>query len=518
MPHSIAATGAAYCSATSAQLLTPTTHKRWLTLLLLGCVASLCGTAVQASPLVPRVEAQDLTGYQRMAKSLKEPSSNAAETREQRRRVACRRACWAKYVPENDDCLKDRICYQCYLNCATPITSTTTTTTSVTTTLSTTTPNAERRQLQQQQQLQTQQSSKINKPIQETWTLHTVSMLQQDSLVLVDIAWDALNTPNQCLISWEVSGGGLMGNLLTESSNVQLSLWPDTKYRVKVTCKNKLTGFMSRSLPLSIDTSEAVIAHDHSGQHKTQSPDATLISTTTIDSRIYAPNKHEQQPQHITNNGLERNNDDMDADSGSHSNGYIAADVDNTAVLPYDEHDDDHDQSVEALNRHSKFIFNWHSDDSDISLIEPMHKPDLNMLHTAVIDMHKPIIFGLFAGIIMLACVLFALRCMLQRRHLAFEKSMLIAEEAAHAVMSVAPAEVAMRYANNKAAARKAMEGGRPGCGVGGAGAAAFAGGALGATSLAYQRSSDEEEEYERGAAEEVCSNPAICSRNALKV
>lgn len=71
--------------------------------------------------------------------------------------------------------------------------------------------------------------------------LHTVSMLQQDSLVLVDIAWDSLNTPNQCLISWEVSGGGLMGNLLTESSIVQLSLWPDTKYRVKVTCKNKVS-------------------------------------------------------------------------------------------------------------------------------------------------------------------------------------------------------------------------------------------------------------------------------------
>lgn len=66
-------------------------------------------------------------------------------------------------------------------------------------------------------------------------------MLQQGALVLVDVAWAPLNMPNQCLVTWEVSGGGLMGNLLTESSSVQLSLWPDTKYRVQVTCKNKVS-------------------------------------------------------------------------------------------------------------------------------------------------------------------------------------------------------------------------------------------------------------------------------------
>lgn len=66
-------------------------------------------------------------------------------------------------------------------------------------------------------------------------------MVQQDSLVLVDVAWDQLSIPYQCLVTWEVSGGGLMGNLLTETFSVQLSLWPDTKYRVQVTCKNKVT-------------------------------------------------------------------------------------------------------------------------------------------------------------------------------------------------------------------------------------------------------------------------------------
>lgn len=283
---------------------------------------------------------------------------------------------------------------------------------------------------------------------------------------------------------------------------------------------------MSRSLPLNIDTAEAVLAHEPSGQQKTQAPnaDGALISTTTIYSKIHAATKVEQQQaQQITNNALERNSngngDDVDSDSTSHSNSYIA-DIDNAAVLPYDERDDDHDQSVEALNRHTKFIFNWHSENSDISLIEPMHKPDLSMLTLAIADMQKPFYFGLLSGTIMLVCVVLAYRCFLQRRRLAYEKSMLISDEAAHAVVSVAPAEVAMRYANNKAAARKAMEGGRHGCCSAAAGCAcvgAGVGGALGATSLAYQRSSDEEDEYEHGA-EEVCSNPAICSRNALKV
>lgn len=44
-----------------------------------------------------------------------------------------------------------------------------------------------------------------------------------------------------CSILGEVSGGGLIGNLLTQSSNVELSLWPETKYRVQVTCKNKVS-------------------------------------------------------------------------------------------------------------------------------------------------------------------------------------------------------------------------------------------------------------------------------------
>lgn len=48
-------------------------------------------------------------------------------------------------------------------------------------------------------------------------------------------------TFHQCLVSWEISGGGLTGNLLTETAKVELSLWPNTKYHVHVTCRNKVS-------------------------------------------------------------------------------------------------------------------------------------------------------------------------------------------------------------------------------------------------------------------------------------
>lgn len=65
-------------------------------------------------------------------------------------------------------------------------------------------------------------------------------MVRDNSLVSTTIDWNKASTPRDCLVTWEVFGGGLIGNLLTQSSNVELSLWPDTKYRVQVTCKNKV--------------------------------------------------------------------------------------------------------------------------------------------------------------------------------------------------------------------------------------------------------------------------------------
>lgn len=84
------------------------------------------------------------------------------------------------------------------------------------------------------------QNTKINTNL-NTWPLRTVSMVRNESLVTADVAWQLLNTPCQYLVTWEISGGGLKGNLITETPSVQLSLWPETVYRVQVTCRNKVS-------------------------------------------------------------------------------------------------------------------------------------------------------------------------------------------------------------------------------------------------------------------------------------
>jgi hypothetical protein len=82
-------------------------------------------------------------------------------------------------------------------------------------------------------------NAKINTNL-STWPLRIVTMTRNESLVNAEVAWHPLMAPHECLVTWEISGGGLKGNMLTETSNVQLSLWLDTKYRVQVTCKNKV--------------------------------------------------------------------------------------------------------------------------------------------------------------------------------------------------------------------------------------------------------------------------------------
>ncbi|KAL9874000.1 uncharacterized protein ACN427_012330 isoform 2-T2 [Glossina fuscipes fuscipes] len=289
--------------------------------------------------------------------------------------------------------------------------------------------------------------AKMSKSIRETWSLHTVSMLQQDSLVLVDVAWEPLSLPNQCLVTWEVSGGGLMGNLLTESFNVQLSLWPDTNYRVQVTCKNKLTGLMSRSLPLTIDTSDAV-----------KSLDTNLLQIRpTLRKQVINP--------YITNKPIIRSTASQapiePVTKKQMSNSF------DSNVVPYE------DQSAE----HTNFIFNWHMrKNSDISSIEPLNKPDLNMLTIAALsDMQKPLVFGMVAGTILLTFILLLYVCMMRQQRLTSDKTSLMGDEVHAQVMSMPPVLPATTVAA--------------------------------ATGTTVLRNS-----------EDICKNPASCSRYALKV
>ncbi|XP_053692210.1 uncharacterized protein LOC128740670 [Sabethes cyaneus] len=93
-------------------------------------------------------------------------------------------------------------------------------------------------------------------------------------------------TFHQCLVSWEISGGGLTGNLLTETAKVELSLWPNTKYHVHVTCRNKETDQLIRSPPLLIDTSEAQIISLQGTTTSTSTTTTTTLRPLSINSVI----------------------------------------------------------------------------------------------------------------------------------------------------------------------------------------------------------------------------------------
>ncbi|EDS28449.1 conserved hypothetical protein [Culex quinquefasciatus] len=131
-----------------------------------------------------------------------------------------------------------------------------------------------------------------------TLTLVLLQMIRNDSLVTADVAWVSIVTnptaksppsqqqqQHQCLVTWEVSGGGLMGNLLTESSSVQLSLWPETNYRVQVTCRNKNTDSLIRSAPIILNTSGA-----------------TVVTTTTPSSSSPEPSTPQLEPGPASSN------------------------------------------------------------------------------------------------------------------------------------------------------------------------------------------------------------------------
>lgn len=68
------------------------------------------------------------------------------------------------------------------------------------------------------------------------------SMVRDGSLTMADVIWHTYDPgEHQCLITWEVFGGGIMGNLLTDTHEAELSLWPDSRYHIRVTCKNKVS-------------------------------------------------------------------------------------------------------------------------------------------------------------------------------------------------------------------------------------------------------------------------------------
>ncbi|KAF6205022.1 hypothetical protein GE061_019189 [Apolygus lucorum] len=98
------------------------------------------------------------------------------------------------------------------------------------------------------------------------WNLREVSLIHQKYLVIAEIAWDA-RRPVQggprkpfYFVTWEVDGGGLKGNLLTESTSVTLSLCTETIYHIQVeVAVRDGEGGGERSEELVVDTGRAIV-------------------------------------------------------------------------------------------------------------------------------------------------------------------------------------------------------------------------------------------------------------------
>ncbi|XP_060879292.1 uncharacterized protein LOC132951483 [Metopolophium dirhodum] len=106
----------------------------------------------------------------------------------------------------------------------------------------------------------------------EMWNLREVSMIHQKVLVIAEVAWDARQVHRPAyLVTWEIDGGGLKGNLFTDTTCVTLSLWPDTAYLIQVS----LLGGADESVKMS--TSPTLLLDTRSAVHST----AAAVEVTT---------------------------------------------------------------------------------------------------------------------------------------------------------------------------------------------------------------------------------------------
>ncbi|KAJ3658638.1 hypothetical protein Zmor_010365 [Zophobas morio] len=90
------------------------------------------------------------------------------------------------------------------------------------------------------------------------WVLREVSLIHQKVLVIGEIAWEPKASRGVYLVTWEVDGGGLKGNLFTDSTCVTLSLWPDTVYHIQVELVSRIPGVENlKSEMMDLDTGRA---------------------------------------------------------------------------------------------------------------------------------------------------------------------------------------------------------------------------------------------------------------------
>ncbi|CAH1976122.1 unnamed protein product [Acanthoscelides obtectus] len=90
------------------------------------------------------------------------------------------------------------------------------------------------------------------------WELKEISLIHQKVLVIGEIAWEPKAIRGVYLVTWEVDGGGLKGNLFTDSTCVTLSLWPDTIYHIQVELVSRVPGADNlKSEMMDLDTGRA---------------------------------------------------------------------------------------------------------------------------------------------------------------------------------------------------------------------------------------------------------------------
>ncbi|XP_055297615.1 uncharacterized protein LOC129566087 isoform X2 [Sitodiplosis mosellana] len=223
-------------------------------------------------------------------------------------------------------------------------------------------------------------STSINKSILDTWSLSVQSMVRDNSLVSTNIAWTATNSPSDCLVTWEVSGGGLIGNLLTQSSNVELSLWPETKYRVQVTCKNKQSEEISRSLPLTLDTNKAVVM--------VRVPTASTSILTDSDDTV-----SQQQDQSI-----------ILRDSSNHGNGITStSQFSDNETNDNDDDDDANNNNNNIDNDSQKFYQQIHFDETSFESTLAQS----SLLVWATYENHREFLLGACAAMGVFLTVIF---------------------------------------------------------------------------------------------------------------
>lgn len=173
---------------------------------------------------------------------------------------------------------------------------------------------------------------------------------------------------------------------------------------------------MSRSLPLSINTSEAVKAIDTE----------ILKLKPTVGAQSIA--------SYITNIPIKASTTTVlptPVPRATESDEEI-----DTNVVPYDN---DGQRSPETSTRHSTFLFDWRlRTNSDITFVEPLHHNEDDLL-TLLNRVHKPLLFGMTAGISLLMLLLLFFACPLRCSRRSQDKAMLLAEDLSAHNMSLPP-------------------------------------------------------------------------------